>query len=360
MISRIPTFSVLSRPARLSTLTALSALALMPVASPSYAAGHKKVPETPVRATLGDGQVLMGAISTKTLQLKSGSGDLDVPLADVGEVVPSTGGKLGEADGRVDVWLKNGSELRGTWAEPKLAMSIRVGGNDVPVDLPMNDLSRFQLQGAARWPGGPIYRMRTRFGDDFLVDPSKTHLVIVNDLGTFQPLLSECQSVAPVGDPEGPWRVQLQTGTVLLGKLADDKVTVALPMGPSEVSVPLAQFVSLKVESWQPVAPPIALAAPVYSGERDGMGGSRKDADDAAGLQIGPDAQLGTNVEMDEPAYAEAAPADVKASMESGRASSRTPARAKPSAPAPAAAAPAPADAWFDNTAIAKTKSQGN
>ena len=79
--------------------------------------------------------------------------------ADVGEVVPATGGQLGEADGRVDVWLRNGSELRGTWADPHLAMSIRVGGADVPVDLPMNDLSRFQLQGDARWPGGPIYRM---------------------------------------------------------------------------------------------------------------------------------------------------------------------------------------------------------
>jgi hypothetical protein len=150
----------------------------------------------------------------------------------------------------VDVWLRNGSELRGRWADPKLAMSIAVGGADVPVDLPMNELSRFQLQGGARWPGGPVYRMRTRTGDDFLVDPTRTRLQMKNDLGAFAPLLSECRYVAPVGDPVGPWRVELQTGTVLIGKLEDAKVTVALPMGPDAVSVPLDQFVSLRVETW--------------------------------------------------------------------------------------------------------------
>ncbi len=212
--------------------------------------------ETPVRATLGDGQILMGEVQTRVLRLESGSGVLDIPLADVGEVVPASSGGLGESEGRVDVWLKNGSELRGRWADPKLAMTITVGGADVPIDLPMNDLSRFQLQGEARWPAGPVYRMRTRFGDDFLVDPARTHLVVENDLGTFSPLLAECRSVAPIDDPLGLWRIELQTGTVLLGHLQDDIVTVALPMGPAEVSVPLAQFVSLDVERW--AAPPLA------------------------------------------------------------------------------------------------------
>lgn len=215
--------------------------------------------ETPVRATLGDGQILMGEVHTKTLRLESGSGTLEIPLADVGEVVPASSGGLGESEGRVDVWLKNGSELRGRWADPKLAMSITVGGAAVPIDLPMNDLSRFQLQGDARWPAGPVYRMRTRFGDDFLVDPARTHLVVENHLGTFSPLLSECRSVAPVDDPQGLWRIELQTGTVLLGQLQDDIVTVALPMGPAEVSVPLDQFVSLRIESW---APPAVAYAP--------------------------------------------------------------------------------------------------
>lgn len=214
--------------------------------------------DTPVRATLGDGQILMGEVQTRTLRLQSGVGLLEIPLADVGEVVPVDEGGLGASEGRVDVWLRNGSELRGTWADPKVAMSIAVGGVDVPIDLPMNDLSRFQLQGESRWPEGPVYRLRTSFGDDFLVDPSRTHLVLENDLGTFSPLLSECASVAPVGDPEGPWRIQLQTGTVLLGNLRDDVITVALPMGPAEVSVALDGFVSLRVESWRPTPYPVA------------------------------------------------------------------------------------------------------
>src|SRR5689334_15797738 len=102
--------------------------------------------ETPVRATFDDGQILMGEVRTKTLKLRSGSGLLEIPLEDVGEVVPASLGGLWASEGRVDVWLRNGSELRGTWADPALAMTVRVGGEDVPVDLPMNDLSRFQLQ----------------------------------------------------------------------------------------------------------------------------------------------------------------------------------------------------------------------
>lgn len=221
--------------------------------------------QTPVRATLEDGQILMGEVQTRTLRLQSGVGLLEIPLADVGEVVPVSSGGLGESEGRVDVWLKNGSELRGTWADPKLAMSIAVGGDDVPIDLPMNELSRFQLQGESRWPGGPVYRMQTTYGDDFLVDPARTHLVLENDLGTFSPLLSECKTVTPVGDPTGPWRVQLQTGTVLLGHLVDDTITVALPIGPDEISVPLEEFVSLRVESWGPTRA-AAIQPEVYGG----------------------------------------------------------------------------------------------
>lgn len=311
-------------------------LSLLPLltTSPALAGAHKaSLADTPVRATLGDGQVLMGEVRTRTLRLRTGSGELEVPLADVGEVVPATGGQLGEADGRVDVWLRNGSELRGTWADPHLAMSIRVGGADVPVDLPMNELSRFQLQGDARWPGGPVYRLKTRFGDDFLVDPSRTRLVVVNDLGTFSPLLSECAAVAPVGDPQGPWRVTLQTGTVLLGKLQDDRVTVALPMGPSEVSVPLEQFVSLKMESWAPVA----------------SGGPRRDkqAEVAPILETLSVYDGGAAAGPVYPSQADVAYAPEE------RAYVQEPAgRASPSRERPATAAPA----WFDSTAIAESK----
>lgn len=215
--------------------------------------------DTAVRATLSDGQVLMGEVRTKVLRLASGVGDLEVPLADVGEVKPVRGDQLGSAEGQVDIWLRNGSELRGRWADPELAMGIAVGGKPVAVNLPMNQLTRFQLQARPEWSNEAVYRMKTSFGDDFLVDPSRTRVQIDNQLGSFSPVLTECRSVAPIGDPEGDWRIELETGTVLVGKLHDNAVTVALPMGPDSVTVPLKNFVSLRMETWQPVAP-----APVY------------------------------------------------------------------------------------------------
>lgn len=219
-------------------------------------------PDTAVRATLADGQVLMGEVHTPTLLLEGGAGTLEIPLEDVGEVVPVEGAQLGEAEGYVDVWLRNGSELRGRWANPALAMGIAVGGAEVAVDLPMNELARFQLQGGESWPTGAVYRMRTTWGDDFLVDPTRTHLVLENKLGTFEPLLSECRTVAPVANPDGDWRIELATGTILVGRMRDDTVTVALPMGPESVTVPLARFVSLRAEDWSAPPTPANAAAP--------------------------------------------------------------------------------------------------
>lgn len=307
---------------------------LLFVCTADAASQRPKSGDTPVRATLADGQILMGEVHTRTLRLISGTGTVDIPLADVGEVVPASGDQLGEAEGRVNVWLRNGSELRGTWADPKLAMSILVGGTEIPIDLPMNELSRFQLQGNARWPGGPVYRMRTRFGDDFLVDPARTHLVLENELGTFSPMLSECAYVAPVDDPQGLWRVQLQTGTVLLGHLQDDKVTVALPMGPAEMSVPLDQFVSLKIESWRPVA-----AAPVENGRFNGYGGGS--TADREAVAYPPPSEV---------VYA--APV-VTEEADDGWFSS---ARSRPARAAEPEPSPTPAAEWFDSAELAETK----
>ena len=219
--------------------------------------------ETAVRATLSDGQVLMGEVRTKMLRLTTGTGAIDIPLSDVGEVVPAENREIGTKAGPVGVWLRNGSELRGTWTDPKLAMDIAVGGNKVGVDLPMNSLARFQLQGGEAWPDQPVYRMRTSFGDDFLVDPARTHLVVENQLGSFSPVLSECKSVAPINDPEGDWRIELRTGTVLIGQLQDDAVTVVLPMGPKEITVALENFVSLRLETWRAPQSGVATAMTV-------------------------------------------------------------------------------------------------
>ncbi len=238
--------------------------------------------ETAVRATLADGQVLMGEVHTRVLRLATGAGVVDVPLAHVGEVLPVSSEGLQVGEGLVNVWLRNGSELRGRWSDPRLAMGIAVGGNDVPVDLPMNELTRFQLQGGEAWPQGPVYRMKTTWGDDFLVDAARTHLVVENQLGSFEPSLAECQSLAPIGDPEGDWRIALATGTVLIGKLRDESVTVSLPLGPEQMTIPLANFVSLKLETWGRPEPQPLLTPPVRDDGWDGNRGAPAQEDVSA------------------------------------------------------------------------------
>ena len=207
--------------------------------------------ETPVRASFADGQVLTGEVRTDTLVLTTGAGPVAIPLDDVGEVVPADGEGLADARGRVTVWLRHGSELRGTWTNPTLEMRVDAGGEQVRVDLPLAELMRFQLQGNGQWAQGPTYRLRTAFGDDLLVDPSKTRIAVTNAFGTFTPRLSECRSIAPVEESDGPWRIELQSGTVLIGELNDSQLTVALPMGPESVSIALADVVSLDTGVWR-------------------------------------------------------------------------------------------------------------
>jgi hypothetical protein len=75
-------------------------------------------------------------------------------------------------------------------------------------------------------------------------------VVMENDLGVFSPFLSECRSVRPIEDPDGEWRIELESGTVLIGNLADDELTLALPLGPDQVVVPLAILDSMEQQSW--------------------------------------------------------------------------------------------------------------
>ncbi len=290
--------------------------------------------DTAVRATLSDGQILMGEVRTKVLRLASGVGDLEVPLADVGEVKPVRGDKLGSAEGQVDIWLRNGSELRGRWADPELAMGIAVGGKPVAVNLPMNQLTRFQLQARPEWSNEAVYRMKTSFGDDFLVDPSRTRVQIDNQLGSFSPVLTECRSVAPIGDPEGDWRIELETGTVLVGKLHDNAVTVALPMGPDAVTVPLKNFVSLRMETWQPQVPTPPVYGPVVPDHTVPYGYPAVDREDVSSGGY-PGAQ-----------QAEAVAAPLR----------KSPTHKRSGAPAPATAAPAQQGEWFDSSALDDAK----
>jgi hypothetical protein len=205
---------------------------------------------SPIRLTLDDGQVIVGDVQTDVLALDGALGTLKVPLEDVGEVVPVEGHDLKAANGQVVVWLRNGTELRGKWADPELRLGLQLGGEQVDVDLPMSQMVRFQTPGAEAWPSDSVFRVKTTHGDDLLVDPETTRITVENALGRFSPFLSECRSLAPVGAPEGDWRVELVSGTVLVGPLAHDALTFAMPLGPAHVEVPLANVVSMSWQNW--------------------------------------------------------------------------------------------------------------
>ena len=133
-------------------------------------------------------------------------------------------------------------------------MGIDVGGAQVGVDLPMDHLQRFQLQGGEAWPEGEGFRIRTTHGDAFFVAAETTPLVIDNALGTFAPFLSECASVRPLADTTGEWRIELDSGTVLIGPMESAEIEFALAMGPTRATVPLDRLVGMDRQYWDPWA----------------------------------------------------------------------------------------------------------
>lgn len=222
---------------------------------------------TPVRATLDDGQVLQGEVETEALRLVMGFGEVEIPIDDIGEIRPVEGGTLAGSGNQVGVWLRNGSELRGQWAEPELAMGLAVGGDSVRVALPMDALQRFQLQGGEAMPGGMVYRVRTVWGDDFVVDGAATWLTLENELGRFTPTLDEVTALTALEG--GDWRMALDTGTVLIGPLAGEALTLALPLGPEGIELPIDEITSVQRQDWGDYGDFRRQRAPAQAGEMD-------------------------------------------------------------------------------------------
>lgn len=190
----------------------------------------------------------MGEVETELLRLETGFGEVAVPIDDIGEIRPVEGGTLDGSGNAVSVWLRNGSELRGEWTAPELDMGLQVGDDVVSVALPVGELERFQLQGGEDVPTGFVYQVKTIWSDDFIVDGSETWIRLENELGEFTPRLEEVTSLERQDD--GDWRMALQTGTVLIGPLTDDALTLALPVGPDGVEVPLSGIVSIERHDW--------------------------------------------------------------------------------------------------------------
>ena len=66
--------------------------------------------------------------------------------------------------------------------------------------------------------------------------------------------------VGPVGDPSGPWRVELTSGTILVGPLRQEELHLELPAGPERVDLPLAQLVAIDRTVWATPVPVHAAA----------------------------------------------------------------------------------------------------
>jgi hypothetical protein len=212
--------------------------------------GNTTVESSPVLASLEDGQVLQGLVTTTDVQLRTEFGTLAVPIGDIGELEPVEGGHLEDSHNHVKIWLRNGSELVGEWAEPELKFHLDVGEQWIEVDLPMNEMERFQLKDGQNWPNQNTFAVTTSYGDDFVVDTQTTQFTLTNPLGSFSPYLKECKSLAPIGEPDGDWRVELHNGSILIGKIDESHITFALPMGPEFIRVPLEHIAKLERNTW--------------------------------------------------------------------------------------------------------------
>ena len=203
-----------------------------------------------VRASLDDGQILHGYVSTTMVQLRTNMGTLAVPIGDVGEIEPIEGQHLSDSHNHIKIWLRNGSELVGEWANPELQFNIDVGNTLVAVDLPMDEMERFQLEDGDKWPAQNSFMVKTVFGDDIIIDSALTTFTLKNHLGTFTPTLAECKSLRPIGDHTGDWQVELHNGTVLIGPLSETSIEFALPLGPESITVSLEHITELERQRW--------------------------------------------------------------------------------------------------------------
>ena len=124
------------------TMTVLALAACLAGCATTNSSGRPQV-----HVQLNDGQVLVGELTTRAFTLKTDYGDLQFAADDAGEIGPLEGGDMKQSDELIKLWLRNGSEFVGGWQKPVVQMLLAVGGKDVPVDVPIDKLSRLQFMG---------------------------------------------------------------------------------------------------------------------------------------------------------------------------------------------------------------------
>lgn len=203
----------------------------------------KKGPK--VKVTLSDGQVLMGHMSTETLTLKTGLGDLKFDSKDAGELGLVKGGNVKDSKGKIRLWLLNGSEFVGQWQKPEVDLKFNAGGENFNITVPIAKLERLQFQGQAVWAEDAVFRIQTSSGDDFFVDVTKNRLPFQTEFGQIRPFLSEIRSMEPLGKKNEKWRVQLTNGTSLEASFKMSVLDLTLAMGPKKIRLPLSEIVHM-------------------------------------------------------------------------------------------------------------------
>ncbi len=195
-----------------------------------------------VRATLEDGQVVVGNIATPAFRLKTGLGTFDFDSRHAGELGPAEGQDMRNPDRAVKLWLKNGSEFVGFWEKPSVTITLEAGGLAVPVDIPIAKLKRLQFGGSDVWDDKPVFRVITAAGDDFFAASTRTRITFRNDFCEISPFLSEVRRLMPADEAKKTWRVELENGTVINAGIPQGQVLFHLDMGPKTISVPLASI----------------------------------------------------------------------------------------------------------------------
>jgi hypothetical protein len=192
-----------------------------------------------VRVTLSDGQVLLGCLSTRSFALKTGLGDFDFDSSDAGELGLLEGKNVQQSKRKIRLWLRNGSEFVGYWQEPKIDLLFAVGGEERNITVPIAKLERLQFKGQAVWSQQAVFRIQTKYGDDFFVDVTRNRLAFQTEFGEIRPFLSEINSMEPLDKNNKKWRVHLSNGTVLMAHFKQRSLDLKLAMGPETIQVPL-------------------------------------------------------------------------------------------------------------------------
>lgn len=204
------------------------------------AAGDPKV-----RVTLNDGQVLVGTLATRSFDLKTGFGTLSFDTAHAGELGPAEGEDLEVSGDAVRLWLRNGSEFVGKWVKPSVTVVLSVGDREVEIAAPIAKVRRLQFFGRTAWPG-TVFRIVTVAGDDFFVDVTRTRVPLKNELGAFEPFLSEIADLSPLDRTKNLWRVAFENGTVLNAEIARPSLELELDMGPEAFLLPLESVAKME------------------------------------------------------------------------------------------------------------------